>query len=148
MQPKPISETLRPLAPNCRTFITHLVVLQSDAVSAPRESLWLRHNQKMRKALETLSSKSTKSTLNPCLQTRANNAGVKGRTIGIRSAVQRPFRVKLRSLVVQPGNQLCLRKRTSSGPVGMSQKCHNRTHASQQKLFDPLEAPPLHGARQ
>ena len=30
------------------------------------------------------------------------------------------------------------RKWTSSGPVGMSQTCHNRTHAPQQKLFDHL----------
>jgi len=51
--------------------------LRSDAVTAPRESLWLRHNQKIRTTLETLSSKSTKSTLNPCLQTRANHASVK-----------------------------------------------------------------------
>src|SRR6478672_3858685 len=93
MQPKPISETLRPLVPNCRLFIADLIILRSDAVTARPGSLWLRHNQKIRTPLETLSSKSTKSTLNPCLQTRANRAGVKWQTIGIRSAVQCPLRV-------------------------------------------------------
>src|SRR6476469_8907032 len=93
MQPKPISEGLRPLVLNCRVFIAYLVTLRSDTVTAPRESLWLRHNQKIRTTLETLSSKSTKSTLNPCLQTRANHASVKWQTIGIRSAVQCPLGV-------------------------------------------------------
>jgi hypothetical protein len=66
----------------------------SFAVTAPTESLWLRHNQEIRTTLETLSSKSTKSTLNLCLQTRANRASVKWQTIGIRSTVQCPFRLK------------------------------------------------------
>jgi hypothetical protein len=30
MQPKPISETLRPLVPNCRVFIAYLVIRAAD----------------------------------------------------------------------------------------------------------------------
>jgi hypothetical protein len=102
--------------------------LRPDAVTAPRESLWLRHNQKIRTTLETLSGKSTKSTLNPCLQTRATTQSVKWQTIGIRSAVQCPFRVQnakyqLRANVFRYAPY----ERTSTGTNVMSEKCQQRT---------------------
>jgi hypothetical protein len=60
-----------------------VVICDQMPLRHPQESLWLRQSLKMRTTLETLSSKSNRSTLNPCLQTRAT-------TRCIRSLVARP----------------------------------------------------------